>query len=232
MEPISTDNGSFIVESAADSARNAIGALHQYYINQIPVPDEPSLADASGDTSKWDKLGAIASVIGAITGVAGLAAGGDGTQNCLTFEIRNISDYYVVSDGAYREIGELWFSILPKPLGIGESSQWQILSDAGEGGFNNGDQFWISFAVGNSQSIIQTILYFKVVEIPGLGRRKQLTGIALDGKNENYPDITEADDRLVSISFKGSDDNIPSFRILTYSVLNTIAMSYILFMPY
>ncbi|AZZ92115.1 hypothetical protein EUZ85_15825 [Hahella sp. KA22] len=220
-----TTNGSFSITQGHGTAQQAVSSFHKYYLSSF---SSSSLSrDIEGGASGWDKLGATASVVGAIAGVAGLGLGDKGSEDLVIFDVRNLSAMPLVTYDVNTFGGGVYIDKIPSPLGSGESSTWEISSN--EEFEPNEDSAAISFLIGDANRHIDVTLYYAI----GGGNRWYIQKAIIDGvASALIPTGDYGEDNMTCLCFTSGDYETPSFSIFTYSVFYASASSYIVFAPY
>lgn len=196
-----------------------------------------SSGGSTGGLSTFDKIGAVASMVGALTGVASLggSSGMSSDRESIEIELINLSSYAVVPYGAkYGEGSECYVGSAARPLAANDRAPL-IITSYHEGFETATNEVTLSFLIGLEKSIkIEACLKFLKKDKYWFWVFENFT---VDMVNTTSllppvtPDIPGIKDEIQAVSFLGKD-GYPSFSLYSHMIHCVTGGTYLAFCDY
>ncbi|NEP36139.1 hypothetical protein [Moorena sp. SIO3B2] len=232
---IETTYGQFCVFVNDDAAKKALAPLNEY-TERINGDYSSFISQGTQSSSTIDKIGAGASVVGAIAGIAGLASSGQNNEDTLEIEVIN----YLSNMVTPYEFKTTRCCIRESPRCI-RMKDHSLMKFSWADGFNDDSEVTVSFKVGPFTLDLEKGSGFSSgipVELT-LGYVSddsywQLKSVTVDGVNSGSMHYQSSSKLLYCVSFTRRDETTHGwerFNVFYHEVQSKTAKSYIAFTP-
>lgn len=229
-----TERGHLTAYLGIEAGKRATRDFARYMSSSTDT--KASSGGSTGGSSTLDKIGAIASMVGALTGVAGLgsSSGVTSKNGSIELELINLSSYAVVPWKIIFEPKEANCSLGKAARPLSSSDRVPLTITEWYQGFKDGNKATLSFLIGLKESI--TIDAFLVFSATGDDDPFwQFEKFTVDGKDidtrisEDSPPQGGSIDELQAVTFLAKEEEYPSFSLYSHTIHRKYGITYLAF---